>query len=146
MDVRCAACGETNPERAKFCLECGMPLRQAGGEERRTVTVAFADMVGSTALGERLDQESLRRVVDRYYEEMRAAVEHEGGTVAKFIGDAVMAVWGTPAVHEDDALRAVHAAIGMQRALDALNEDLGRRWGGRLRGRGGGNTRGGAAD
>ena len=132
MDVRCAACGEVNPERAKFCLECGMPLRQSGGEERRTVTVAFADMVGSTALGERLDQESLRRVVDRYYEEMRAAVEHEGGTVAKFIGDAVMAVWGTPAVHEDDALRAVHAATGMQRALDALNEDLARRWGVRL--------------
>jgi len=132
MDVRCAACGELNPERAKFCLECGMPLRRAGGEERRTVTVAFADMVGSTALGERLDQESLRRVVDRYYEEMRAAVEHEGGTVAKFIGDAVMAVWGTPAMHEDEALRAVHAATGMQRSLAALNEDLDRRWGVRL--------------
>src|SRR3954466_8765187 len=134
MDVRCPACGETNPQRAKFCLECGTSLAavRASAEERRTVTVVFADMVGSTALGERLDQESLRRVVDRYYEEMRAAVEHEGGTVAKFIGDAVMAVWGTPAMHEDDALRAVHAATGMQRALAALNEDLQRRWGVRL--------------
>src|SRR3954466_6715653 len=132
MDVRCAACGEVNPERAKFCLECGMPLRQGGGEERRTVTVAFADMVGSTALGARLAQESLRRVGARYYEEVRAAVEHQGGTLAKFIGDAVMAVWGTPTVHEDDALRAVHAATGMQRALAALNDDLQRRWGVRL--------------
>src|SRR4051812_21221219 len=131
MDVRCPACGETNPERAKFCLECGTSLAAvpATAEERRTVTVVFADMVGSTALGESLDGESLRRVVDRYYEEMRAAVAAQGGTIAKFIGDAVMAVWGTPTVREDDALRAVRAAAGMRRALAALNEDLRERWG-----------------
>src|SRR4051794_40006737 len=131
MDVRCPACGETNPQRAKFCLECGTSLAavRATAEERRTVTVVFADMVGSTALGESLDGESLRRVVDRYYEEMRAAVAAQGGTIAKFIGDAVMAVWGTPTVREDDALRAVRAAAGMRRALAALNEDLGERWG-----------------
>src|SRR3954454_16229674 len=131
MDVRCPACGETNPERAKFCLECGTSLAAAppAAEERRTVTVVFADMVGSTALGERLDGESLRRVVDRYYEEMRAAVAAQGGTVAKFIGDAVMAVWGTPTMHEDDALRAVRAAAAMRGALAALNDDLEPRWG-----------------
>src|SRR3954470_11065424 len=131
MDVRCPSCGEINPERAKFCLECGTSLDavRGGAEERRTVTVVFADLVGSTALGERLDSESLRRVIDRYYDAMRAAVEAEGGIVAKFIGDAVMAVWGTPTVREDDALRAVRAAAGMRRALAALNEDLGERWG-----------------
>jgi class 3 adenylate cyclase/tetratricopeptide (TPR) repeat protein len=134
MDVRCPSCGEINPERAKFCLECGTSLAsvRGGAEERRTVTVAFADLVGSTALGERLDSESLRRVVDRYYDAMRAAVEAEDGVVAKFIGDAVMAVWGTPAMHEDDALRAVRAAAAMRGALAALNEDLEPRWGVRL--------------
>src|SRR4051794_32107875 len=142
MDVRCPACGEINPERAKFCLECGTSLAsvRAGGEERRTVTVVFADMVGSTPLGERLDSESLRRVVDRYYDAMRAAVEAEDGIVAKFIGDAVMAVWGTREVHEDDALRAVRAAAAMRDALARLNEDLAPRWGVRLGVRTGVNT------
>src|SRR3954451_10145912 len=134
MDVRCPACGEINPERAKFCLECGTSLAslRAGAEERRTVTVVFTDLAGSTALGERLDSESLRRVIDRYYDAMRAAVEAQGGLVAKFIGDAVMAVWGTPTVREDDALRAVRAAAAMRGALAALNEDLAPRWGVRL--------------
>src|SRR4051794_40959102 len=142
MDVRCPACGEINPERAKFCLECGTSLAavRAAGEERRTVTVVFADMVGSTALGERLDSESLRRVIDRYYDAMRAAVEAEDGTVAKFIGDAVMAVWGARVVREDDALRAVRAALAMRRELAALNEDLERQWGVRLGVRTGVNT------
>src|SRR3954465_2403873 len=134
MDVRCPACGETNPQRAKFCLECGTSLAavRASAEERRTVTVVFADMVGSTALGERLDSESLRRVMDRYYDALRTAVEGEHGTVAKFIGDAVMAVWGAREVHEDDAVRAVRAAAAMRAALSALNEDLEPRWGVRL--------------
>jgi class 3 adenylate cyclase/tetratricopeptide (TPR) repeat protein len=142
MDVRCPSCGETNPERAKFCLECGTSLAavRAGAEERRSVTVVFADMVGSTGLGERLDSESLRRVVDRYYDAMRAAVEAEGGVVAKFIGDAVMAVWGTREVHEDDAVRAVRAAAAMRTALAVLNEDLEPRWGVRLGVRTGVNT------
>src|SRR3954449_9964818 len=130
MEVACPACSEPNPERAKFCLECGSPMASAvSRESRRTVTVVFADMVGFTTLGERLDQESLRRVMDRFYAEMRQAIEGQDGTLAKFIGDAVLAVWGTPEVREDDALRAVRAAEAMRRSLSTLNEDLEQRWG-----------------
>src|SRR5689334_4275587 len=140
--MRCPACGTENPERAKFCLECGAALTEAAAprESRRTVTVVFADMVGFTSLGESLDQESLRRVMDRFYAEMRGAIEAEAGTLAKFIGDAVLAVWGTPEVHEDDAPRAVRAAEGMRRRLDPLNDDLERRWGVRIGLRTGVNT------
>src|SRR3954463_3011930 len=144
MDVRCSFCGEHNPDRAKFCLNCGKPLpADAAGssrESRRVVTVVFADMVGFTSLGERLDQESLRRVMDRFYGEMRAAIEGQGGTLAKFIGDAVLAVWGTPHVREDDALRAVRAAETMRRSLAGLNEGLEERWGVRVGMRTGVNT------
>src|SRR4051795_1751362 len=144
MDVRCPVCGTENPERAKFCLECGTALTAApdlgSRESRRVVTVVFADMVGFTSLGESLDQESLRRVMDRFYAEMRGAIEAESGTLAKFIGDAVLAVWGTPEVREDDALRAVRAADAMRRALDGLNEDLQERWGVRVGMRTGVNT------
>src|SRR4051812_23104221 len=140
--VICPACQTENPDGANFCLNCGTPLRAPGPrrEERRTVTVLFADMVGFTDLGERIDQESLRRVMDRFYAEMRGAIEAQGGSVAKFIGDAVMAVWGTPVVREDDALRAVRAAEAMRRALTALNDDLERRWGVRVGMRTGVNT------
>jgi class 3 adenylate cyclase len=144
--VQCLACGEQNPDRARFCLNCGTQLGPSTAldtgprEVRKTVTVLFADMVGFTSLGERLDGESLRRVMDRFYSEMRAAIEHEHGTVAKFIGDAVMAVWGMRAVAEDDALRAVRAAEGMRSRLAALNEDLDRRWGVRIGLRTGVNT------
>jgi class 3 adenylate cyclase len=79
-------------------------------EQRKTVTIVFADVTGSTGLGERLDPESLRHVMQRYFDEMRAVLESHGGTVEKFIGDAVMAVFGIPQVHEDDALRGVRAA------------------------------------
>src|SRR5687767_13211480 len=144
MDRRCAGCGKVNPEEARFCMGCGQPLAPAAAparrEVRRVVTVVFADMVGFTALGERLDQESLRRVMDRFYVEMRGAIEAEAGTLAKFIGDAVLAVWGTPEVHEDDALRAVRAADAMRRALSSLNEDLQERWGVRVGMRTGVNT------
>ena len=81
----------------------------ASQEARKTVTVLFADVSGSTGIGERLDPESLRRIMHRYFEELRAVVERHEGTVEKFIGDAVMAVFGIPRVHEDDALRAVRA-------------------------------------
>src|SRR3989454_6485835 len=91
---------------------------------RKTVTVLFCDVTGSTALGEELDPESLREVIQRYFTEMRAVIERHGGTVEKFIGDAVMAVFGVPLVHEDDALRAVRAALEMQSALDALNVEI----------------------
>src|SRR4051794_4454270 len=144
MEVRCPQCGEVNPARAKFCAECGNALRdeQAGAsrESRRTVTVVFADMIGFTALGERLDQESLRRVMDGFYAAMRQAIEGQDGTLAKFIGDAVLAVWGTPSVREDDALRAVRAAEAMRESLAALNQDLERRWGVRVGMRTGVNT------
>src|SRR2546426_10215260 len=95
---------------------------------RKTVTVLFCDVTGSTALGEDLDPESLREVIQRYFTEMRAVIEGHGGTVEKFIGDAVMAVFGGPQGHEDDALRAVRAAIDMQPALGALNREVERRW------------------
>ena len=93
-------------------------------EARKTVTVVFADVAGSTALGEQLDPEALRRVMERYFSEARTALERHGGTVEKFIGDAVMAVFGIPAAHEDDALRAVRAAREMQEAVARLNADL----------------------
>jgi class 3 adenylate cyclase/tetratricopeptide (TPR) repeat protein len=109
-------------------------------EVRKTVTVLFADVTGSTALGEHLDPESLRGVMSRYFDEMRSAVEAHGGTVEKFIGDAVMAVFGVPVVHEDDALRAVRAASQMREMLASLNAELDRDWGARIQIRTGLNT------
>jgi class 3 adenylate cyclase len=107
---------------------------------RKTVTVLFCDVTGSTSLGERIDPETLRRVMLQYFDEMRAAIERHGGTVEKFIGDAVMAVFGVPVVHEDDALRAVRAADEMRGALTRLNNDLDARYGVRLEMRIGINT------
>jgi len=91
---------------------------------RKTVSVLFCDLADSTVLGERLDPEPLRELLGAWYEEMRIAVERHGGTVEKFIGDAVMAVFGLPRVHEDDALRAVRAALDMQRAVERMNASL----------------------
>ena len=91
---------------------------------RKTVSVLFCDLADSTALGERLDPEPLRELMGRWYEEMRVAVDRHGGTVEKFVGDAVMAVFGLPRAHEDDALRAVRAALGMQQAVERMNTDL----------------------
>ncbi len=91
---------------------------------RKTVSVLFCDLADSTVLGERLDPEPLRELLGTWYEEMRIAVERHGGTVEKFIGDAVMAVFGLPRVHEDDALRAVRAALDMQSAVERLNASL----------------------
>src|SRR5579884_2751770 len=121
----CPACGEENPPRFRLCGFCGTPLQErASVEVRKTVTILFSDVAGSTALGERLDPESLRDVMGRYFAVMRAAVERHGGTVEKFIGDAVMAVFGLPQAHEDDALRAVRAALEMQSAVGRLNASL----------------------
>jgi class 3 adenylate cyclase/tetratricopeptide (TPR) repeat protein len=125
--VVCARCGTRNPEHAKFCLECGTELAapaRARREVRKVVTVLFTDVTGSTSLGERTDPESLRYVMSRYFEEAKVVVGHHGGTVEKFIGDAVMAVFGIPQLHEDDALRAVRAATELRAALDDLNEEL----------------------
>ncbi|HEX5949272.1 MAG TPA: adenylate/guanylate cyclase domain-containing protein [Actinomycetota bacterium] len=127
----CPACGEPNADRARFCQACGRPLDVEAPirEVRKTVTVLFADVTGSTGLGERLDAESLRRVMSRFFEEMASIVERHGGSVEKFIGDAVMAVFGVPVVHEDDALRAVRAAFEMQAGLRSLNGELERVYG-----------------
>jgi class 3 adenylate cyclase len=123
----CPTCGEAAPEGARFCPARGAAVgRDAGRETRKVVTVLFADVTGSTALGERLDPESLRRVMARFFEVARARIERHGGTVEKFIGDAVMAVFGVPAVHEDDAVRAVRAAAELCDAVAVLNEQLGR--------------------
>jgi class 3 adenylate cyclase len=138
----CASCGEENREEARFCDSCGAALAVAAPtrEVRKVVTVLFCDVTGSTALGERIDPESLRRVMARYFETAKAVVERHGGTVEKFIGDAVMAVFGVPAVHEDDALRAVRAADELRRGLDGLNDELERDYGTRLELRMGVNT------
>ena len=120
--LTCANCGEQNPERARFCLNCGAPLasEQRRGA-RKVVTVVVCDVTGSTALGERLDPESLGRVMARYFERTRAVLERHHGLVQKFIGDAVVAVFGVPVVREDDALRAVRAAAAMQDAVAELD-------------------------
>jgi class 3 adenylate cyclase/tetratricopeptide (TPR) repeat protein len=138
----CANCGQENPAGFRFCGSCGAELAAAepARELRKTVTVLFSDVTGSTAMGERLDPESTRRVMGRYFDSMRTAIERHGGTVEKFIGDAVMAVFGVPVVHEDDALRAVRAAVDMRVALAELNEQLERDWGVRLATRTGVNT------
>jgi class 3 adenylate cyclase/tetratricopeptide (TPR) repeat protein len=141
--VVCPRCGEDNPDRARFCLACATPLaseRASRREARKVVTIVFSDVVGSTTIGEHLDAESLRRVMARYFGVLRAALERHGGTVEKFIGDAVMAVFGIPTIHEDDAVRAVRAAAEMRAALELLNGELEAAWGVRLHARTGVNT------
>lgn len=112
----CPACGEEVTERARFCSACGAPLEEGAAprELRKTVTVLFCDVTGSTAIGERLDQEPLRRLMLRFYEEIKAVCEAHGGRVPELIGDAVMAAFAVPRVHEDDALPAVRAAAEMR--------------------------------
>jgi class 3 adenylate cyclase/tetratricopeptide (TPR) repeat protein len=136
----CARCGTENPGEARFCSACGASLVAEESEVRKTVTVVFNDLSGSTALGERLDAESVRRLLGRYFEEARATLERYGGTVEKFVGDAVMAVFGIPQAHEDDALRACRATVELRERLADLNDDLARDHGIRLATRTGVNT------
>ena len=140
--MTCGACGRENDADALFCSACGAQLdaQQSDVETRKVVTVVFTDVVGSTALGERLDPESLRRVMWRYFDTMQATLQQHGGRVEKFIGDAVVAIFGVPVLHEDDALRAVRAAIEMHEALERLNESLVRDYGVRIATRTGINT------
>ena len=128
----CAACGAENPEGARFCNSCAALLGAPASERRKLATLLFCDMSGSTAMGERVDAESVRSLMLSYFHEMRGAVERHGGTVEKFVGDAVLAVFGVPTAHEDDALRACRAALEMQARLAALNEDLEHRFGTRI--------------
>jgi class 3 adenylate cyclase len=117
----CAACGyESADDSFRFCPECGAREDSAGREQRKVVTVLFCDVVGSTALGDSVDAEALRAVLARYFDRMKSIVELHGGMVEKFIGDAVMAVFGLPVVHEDDAVRALRAATEMRAALPEL--------------------------
>ena len=145
----CAACGATNAVGVKFCGECGTPLAAAHGvgaaapgrhaeppvastrpqatvvAELRLVSVLFADLVGFTARSEGLDPEEVRDLLSRYFDVCRGVIERYGGTIEKFIGDAVMAVWGAPAATEDDAERAVRAALDLVGAVAALGADVG---------------------
>ena len=134
----CPNCGASNPPAAKFCGECGSVLtasagavatapgpvapRVSGSAERRLVTVLFADLVGFTTLAQDLDPEDTRDFLTRYFDLARTIVERYGGTVEKFIGDAVMAVWGAPTAHEDDAERAVRAALEIVRGVPGIAE------------------------
>jgi class 3 adenylate cyclase/tetratricopeptide (TPR) repeat protein/energy-coupling factor transporter ATP-binding protein EcfA2 len=137
----CPSCGRENADDVRFCGDCGTALAATEAREvRKTVTVLFADVTESTALGEKLDPEALRRVMGRYFDEMKGVLESHGGTVEKFIGDAVMAVFGVPTLHEDDALRAVLSASEMRERLAALNGDLERDFGVAIEARIGVNT------
>ena len=136
----CPACPHVNPPDHRFCGACGaslvaaphritQPSHEVGGAgnvtARKVVTVVFADLIGSTALHERLDAESVRSLMGRYYGALHAAVEAHGGAVVKLLGDGVMAAFGLPRVAEDDALRAVRAALAMQQAFRALAQEQG---------------------
>ena len=118
----CSSCGRVSEGDFRFCPHCAAPLQTAAPEreQRKIVTVLFCDVTGSTALGESTDPEALRALLARYFERMKGIVEAHGGTVEKFIGDAVMAVFGVPLAHEDDALRACRAAVEMRDALPEL--------------------------
>jgi class 3 adenylate cyclase/predicted ATPase len=140
--LRCPGCGEENPDRFRLGGYCGTVLvaRLPAQEVRKTVTIVFCDLKGSTELGDRLDSEALREVLALYFSAMKPALERHGGTIEKYIGDAIMAVFGLPRMHEDDALRAVRAAAMMREALEDLNVTLRAQFGVTLENRTGVNT------
>src|ERR671915_586207 len=137
LERRCASCGAAAPPEARFCMSCGSQLDQIAAtsppvpraaeqppEERRQVTVLFADLSGYTAVAERMDPEAVKALVDRALMRLGQEVERYGGTVDKYIGDNVMAIFGAPVAHEDDAERAVRAGLGMQGAMGEINDGL----------------------
>jgi len=127
--MTCSACGTVNPEGFRFCGSCGAALaveRAPARRERKVVTVLFADLVGFTSQSERLDPEDVRAILDGYHARLRHELERFGGTVEKFIGDAVMALFGAPVAHEDDPERAVRAALAIRDALADERADGGR--------------------
>jgi class 3 adenylate cyclase len=134
----CAVCGEANADRARFCQACGTALMSASTTSgpaarppepvrvlRKTTSVLFGDLVGFTELSEARDVEDVRGLLSRYFQACRTVVERHGGTIEKFIGDAVMAVWGVPSVHEDDAERAVRAGLELTASIAALGVQVG---------------------
>ncbi len=123
--IVCPSCGEENVEHARFCLACGTGLTEpvSRGEERKVVSVLFVDLVGFTDRSDRADPEDVRATLRPYHERVKADIERFGGTVEKFIGDAVMAVFGAPLAHEDDAERAVRAALRILETMAELREE-----------------------
>ena len=116
--MNCVVCGELLPEGARFCPNCGaLVATPLGTEERKVVTVLFADLVDSTGLGRRLDPERAREVLSRFFDAATEELQALRGRPEKFIGDAVMAIFGLPTVHEDDALRAVRAGLAIRGRL-----------------------------
>src|SRR5258708_6466699 len=121
----CTHCGEENPDGFRFCGSCGSPLGvSTAREERKVVTVLFADLVGFTSRSERMDVEDVRGTLAPYHALLRDQLEHYGGTVEKFIGDAVMALFGAPVAHEDDPERAVRAALSIRDWIAEEGDDL----------------------
>ena len=128
--ITCTECGERNPEHARFCLACGAPLPEHPSlGARRIVTIVFCDLVGSTEMGARMDPESMRWILDRFFGLIKSRVELHGGRVEKFIGDAAVAVFGLPRVHEDDPLRATRAAIAIRDSVIELDKEVDRQRG-----------------
>jgi class 3 adenylate cyclase len=125
--VTCGNCGAENPERARFCLECGSPVAAAApvvpDEERKLDTLVFVDLVGSTALAESLDPEDVLGLLELYYGRLRAELERCGGTVEKYIGDAIVTHFGVPVAHEDDPERAVRAGLLILETVAVLNSE-----------------------
>ena len=130
LALACPSCGAANEPGDRFCGECGVPLEgtsppAAAEAERRLVSVLFGDLVGFTPLSEDRDPEEVRELLSRYFETARRVIDRYGGTVEKFIGDAVMAVWGTPVAREDDAERAVRAGLELVEVVGALGGQVG---------------------
>src|SRR6188472_2758154 len=122
--MSCAVCGAPLLEGARFCASCGTPV-QRRVDERRVVTVLFADLVGFTGLSENRDPEQVKNLIDRCFEGLVADIAAYGGEVDKIVGDAILALFGAPIAHEDDAERAVRAALRMQESVAAYAEDAG---------------------
>jgi class 3 adenylate cyclase/tetratricopeptide (TPR) repeat protein len=128
----CPSCGRENPDGFRHCGYCGAPLASAAEQRRKLATLLFCDLSGSTAMGERIDAEAVRSLMLSYFDEMRSTLQGHGGTVEKFVGDAVLAVFGVPDAHEDDALRACRAALEMRERLASLNDRFEERYGTRI--------------
>ena len=121
--ISCTTCGQENPDVARFCLACGTELsaKPAGQDERRIVSVVFVDLVGFTARAEKLDPEDVQAVLGPYHEHVRRELQSFGGTVEKFIGDAIVAVFGAPTAYGDDAERAVRGALAVRDSTQELD-------------------------